>query len=280
MTGADTGELATARQENRGGLGEVRAARPVSRPRRRPGRHPRLSVVAAEPAGRDARLRAETRRRSRLAGSAPLGHAQRHAIYDEAELFGFAKASGVFFTSDTDVDILASYAKAGKPGHHERPERRVHRPGRGSGPGRAHSEGRQPGPPGNTLASRGAAWTVSAATAAGFPRRHADFVKRARDAGWCETRGSLRGQGASELLFWMPDEHRRAILDLLISRFGWSAADQPGGANRRACPGQWKVTGTSTTPCFRRCGTGPGWCGRRTRPSPRCGGDRPSRRRT
>ena len=38
------------------------------------------------------------------------------AIYDEAQLFGFAKASRVFFTCDTDVDILATYAKAGKGG--------------------------------------------------------------------------------------------------------------------------------------------------------------------
>ena len=62
-------------------------------------------------------------------------------------------------------------------------------------------------------------WTMSAATAASFPAPDIlDFVKRARDVGWCETRGSLRGEGAGELLFWMPDEHRRAVLDVLRSQ--------------------------------------------------------------
>jgi hypothetical protein len=36
------------------------------------------------------------------------------SIYDEAQLFGFAKASGVFFTADMDADILNGYDKAGK----------------------------------------------------------------------------------------------------------------------------------------------------------------------
>jgi len=59
-------------------------------------------------------------------------------------------------------------------------------------------------------------WTRSAAKAAGFPVRDIlDFVKRARDMGWCETRGSLRDGAAGELRFWMPDEHRRPVLDLL-----------------------------------------------------------------
>ena len=45
-------------------------------------------------------------------------------------------------------------------------------------------------------------WTMSAATAASFPAPDIlNFVKRARDVGWCETRGSLRGEGAGELLF-------------------------------------------------------------------------------
>jgi len=62
-------------------------------------------------------------------------------------------------------------------------------------------------------------WTMSAATAASFPAPDIlDFVKRARDLGWCETRGSLRGEGTGELLFWMPDEHRRAVLDVLRLR--------------------------------------------------------------
>lgn len=40
----------------------------------------------------------------------------RNVIYDETELFGFAKAAGVFFTPDMDADILAGYEKAGKAG--------------------------------------------------------------------------------------------------------------------------------------------------------------------
>jgi len=59
-------------------------------------------------------------------------------------------------------------------------------------------------------------WTLSAAKAAGFPADDVlDFVKRARDVGWCQTRGSLRDGGASELRFWMPEEHRRPVLKLL-----------------------------------------------------------------
>jgi CHAT domain len=42
-----------------------------------------------------------------------LRHTMRKAaIYDEDELFGWAKAAKMFFTSDTDGDILASYMKA------------------------------------------------------------------------------------------------------------------------------------------------------------------------
>jgi CHAT domain len=36
------------------------------------------------------------------------------SIYDEAQLFGFAKASRVFFTADMDADILNGYDKAAK----------------------------------------------------------------------------------------------------------------------------------------------------------------------
>jgi len=36
------------------------------------------------------------------------------AIYDEVQLFGFAKASHFFFTADMDADILAGWDKAGK----------------------------------------------------------------------------------------------------------------------------------------------------------------------
>jgi hypothetical protein len=41
-----------------------------------------------------------------------LRHVMRKVIYDEDELFGWAKAAGAFFTSDTDADILAGYTKA------------------------------------------------------------------------------------------------------------------------------------------------------------------------
>jgi hypothetical protein len=59
-------------------------------------------------------------------------------------------------------------------------------------------------------------WTRSAAEAAAFPAPSVvEFVKRARDAGWCETRGSLRDAGSAQLRFWMPDETRRVVLDLL-----------------------------------------------------------------
>jgi len=59
-------------------------------------------------------------------------------------------------------------------------------------------------------------WTLSAAKAVGFPADDVlDFVKRARDVGWCQTRGSLREGGAGDLRFWMPDEHRRPVLKLL-----------------------------------------------------------------
>lgn len=64
-------------------------------------------------------------------------------------------------------------------------------------------------------------WTLSAAKAAGFPEGDIfDFVKRARDAGWCETRGSLREGAAGELRFWMPDEVRRTVLGLLMELNG------------------------------------------------------------
>jgi hypothetical protein len=59
-------------------------------------------------------------------------------------------------------------------------------------------------------------WTRGAAQAASFPVPSViDFVRRARDIGWCETRGSLRGEGSPGLRFWMPDEVRPSVLDLL-----------------------------------------------------------------
>jgi len=59
-------------------------------------------------------------------------------------------------------------------------------------------------------------WTRGAAEAARFPAPSViEFVKRARDVGWCETRGSLRGQRAANLRFWMPNAVRRDVVDLL-----------------------------------------------------------------
>lgn len=43
-----------------------------------------------------------------------LRWAMRNVIYDETELFGFAKAAKLFFTADMDGDILAGWDKAGK----------------------------------------------------------------------------------------------------------------------------------------------------------------------
>jgi hypothetical protein len=59
-------------------------------------------------------------------------------------------------------------------------------------------------------------WTRQAAQAARFPVPSViDFVRQASDIGWCETRGSLRGEGAPGLRFWMRDEVRHDVLDLL-----------------------------------------------------------------
>ena len=59
-------------------------------------------------------------------------------------------------------------------------------------------------------------WTQDAAERAGFPAHPViGFVKRARAEGWCETRGSLRGDGEPGLCFWVPVDLRRDVLDLL-----------------------------------------------------------------
>src|SRR5579863_10536357 len=64
-------------------------------------------------------------------------------------------------------------------------------------------------------------WTRGAAEAAGFPARPViDFVRRARDAGWCKARGPLLDNAPSDLVFWMPDEVRRAVVDVLRGRLG------------------------------------------------------------
>lgn len=117
LTGADTGALATARQEKHGAawakflpLGRFRDGDDdpedilayqwwlLNPPEETPVYAPKRN---ADPGWQD-QLR--------------WVMSNANAIYDEAQLFGFAKASRVFFTCDTDVDILATYAKAGKGG--------------------------------------------------------------------------------------------------------------------------------------------------------------------
>jgi hypothetical protein len=69
-------------------------------------------------------------------------------------------------------------------------------------------------------------WTKSAAEAAGFPAPSVtDFVRRARGAGWCETRGSLRDGGSPNLRFWMPDTLRRDVLDLMRRHMAGAAQE-------------------------------------------------------
>jgi hypothetical protein len=92
-------------------------------------------------------------------------------------------------------------------------------------------------------------WTLGAAQAANFPASPVvDFLLRARDAGWCKVRGQLPaadlapappssdGEGGAvrprrrraapgwipdpELTFWMPDEVRREVIDILRDRVG------------------------------------------------------------
>lgn len=64
-------------------------------------------------------------------------------------------------------------------------------------------------------------WTLDMAEAAGFPASPLiEFVRRARDAGWCKARGPLRDDAPPDLVFWMPDEARRAAMDELRSRNG------------------------------------------------------------
>ena len=59
-------------------------------------------------------------------------------------------------------------------------------------------------------------WTRDLALAAGFPVRDLlGFVRRARGLGWCKTRGPLVADDSVELHFWMPDEVRREVIDVL-----------------------------------------------------------------
>lgn len=83
-------------------------------------------------------------------------------------------------------------------------------------------------------------WTRTAAEATGFPAPSVtEFVRQARDAGWCEFRGSLAGQAGQELRFWLPDEARRDVIDLLTRQESarWllaEAEDVAGRVNRAA----------------------------------------------
>ena len=64
-------------------------------------------------------------------------------------------------------------------------------------------------------------WTRNAAEASGFPSASvAEFVDQARDVGWCESRGSRRNRGPGDLQFWIPDEARRDVIDVLSQREG------------------------------------------------------------
>ena len=85
-------------------------------------------------------------------------------------------------------------------------------------------------------------WTRNAAEASGFPAGSvAEFVDHARDVGWCESRGSRRNQGSGDLQFWIPDEARRDVIDVLSQREGTDRL-------RREVKGIAKrVTSTGTT---------------------------------
>jgi hypothetical protein len=58
-------------------------------------------------------------------------------------------------------------------------------------------------------------WTRAVASAAGFPVGDVlGFIKRACDANWCKTEGPLLDDDP-DLTFWMPDEVRRDVIDLI-----------------------------------------------------------------
>jgi hypothetical protein len=78
-------------------------------------------------------------------------------------------------------------------------------------------------------------WTRTAAEATGFPVPSVTgFVRQARDAGWCESRGSLSAQAAGELRFWLPEEARRDVIDLLAGQesIRWLLAEAKDVAGR------------------------------------------------
>ncbi|HLJ98652.1 MAG TPA: hypothetical protein VKU39_01960, partial [Streptosporangiaceae bacterium] len=58
-------------------------------------------------------------------------------------------------------------------------------------------------------------WTTSVAEACGFPAPVSEFVEKARRAGWCDTRGSVLSGRSGELRFWMPDQLRNGVIDVL-----------------------------------------------------------------
>ena len=49
---------------------------------------------------------------------------------------------------------------------------------------------------------------------------YVEFVRRASEAGWCKVRGSLGHDAPNDVLFWMPDELRREVVDLLWRPLG------------------------------------------------------------
>jgi hypothetical protein len=115
LTGADTGALATARQERHGAAWATFL--PLSRFRDGDDdpedilayqwwllNPPERTPVYAPKRGADPGWQDQLR----------WVMSNARAIYDEAQLFGFAKASRVFFTADMDADILNGYDKAGK----------------------------------------------------------------------------------------------------------------------------------------------------------------------
>ena len=64
-------------------------------------------------------------------------------------------------------------------------------------------------------------WTLGAARAAGFPVQSLiEFARRACGIGWCKVRGSLLDDAPPDLVFWMPDEVRREVMDVLRDRMG------------------------------------------------------------
>jgi hypothetical protein len=89
-------------------------------------------------------------------------------------------------------------------------------------------------------------WTRGTAEAAGFPVPSLmDFVRRACAAGWCKARSPVRDDTSPDLVFWMPDEVRRQVVDVVRDRLGpdqlelqvgQAAVGVAGMASRRPLP--------------------------------------------